>query len=463
MVQGWGIAGSAGRWTLAGCGAALLLAIALLAGSGLRAEGAGLADGTHLGVGSCARSTCHGRQEPTGAVVRQDEIQRWQDESSPAGAHSRAWRVLGGARGRSIAARLGIGDPQASPQCLGCHADPGATRGPMLQRSDGVTCEACHGGASTWLASHYAVGTSHARNVAQGMVALDDPRVRAGVCLDCHFGSAAPGQFVDHRLMAAGHPRIAFELDLFTTMEQHWNEDSDYAARKGRPSNVKVWAVGQAEAVARSLSLYAQPDLGTTGAFPEFYFFDCQTCHRRISDDPDYRPSAPVNPGRPVPLGFPAYQDENMIMLSAAAAVAAPDAGRQFDAASRAFHAALAQGRPQSLAAGAKLRASALALSARLSGAALGPGETLAILDRIASGAISDRFTDYEGCVQAVMGVDTLLSALVNQGAVSRDAAAGIRVDINRAYAAVRDPNTFDPAGFQRALGGAAASIRRLR
>gem|GEM_PF-5734023 len=111
MVQGWGIAGSAGRWTLAGCGAALLLAIALLAGSGLRAEGAGLADGTHLGVGSCARSTCHGRQEPTGAVVRQDEIQRWQDESSPAGAHSRAWRVLGGARGRSIAARLGIGDP----------------------------------------------------------------------------------------------------------------------------------------------------------------------------------------------------------------------------------------------------------------------------------------------------------------------------------------------------------------
>src|SRR5262249_11634903 len=135
MVQGWSIAGSAGRWTLAGCGVALLLMIALLVAGGPRAEGAGLGDGAHPGVGSSARSTCHGRQEPTGAVVGQDEIQRWQDESSPTGAHSRAWRVLGGARGRSIAARLGIGDPQASPQCLGCHADPAAARGPMLQRS----------------------------------------------------------------------------------------------------------------------------------------------------------------------------------------------------------------------------------------------------------------------------------------------------------------------------------------
>jgi hypothetical protein len=34
--------------------------------------------------------------------------------------------------------------------------------------------------------------------------------------------------------MAAGHPRISFELDLFTTLQQHHQEDNDYAtARAG--------------------------------------------------------------------------------------------------------------------------------------------------------------------------------------------------------------------------------------
>ena len=58
------------------------------------------------------------------------------------------------------------------------------------------------------LASHYAVGGTHAANVSRGMVPLDRPQVKAAVCLDCHFGSADGGQFVTHRIMAAGHPRI---------------------------------------------------------------------------------------------------------------------------------------------------------------------------------------------------------------------------------------------------------------
>ena len=57
------------------------------------------------------------------------------------------------------------------------------------------------------------------------MVPLENPRARAAQCLDCHFGSAGPGQFVNHRIMAAGHPRIAFEVDLFSTLTQHHDED----------------------------------------------------------------------------------------------------------------------------------------------------------------------------------------------------------------------------------------------
>ena len=67
-----------------------------------------IADGTYLGVASCGATTCHGRQEADGAIVRQDEIMRWQEESTPGGAHSRAFRVLREPRSIAIAKRLGI-------------------------------------------------------------------------------------------------------------------------------------------------------------------------------------------------------------------------------------------------------------------------------------------------------------------------------------------------------------------
>jgi hypothetical protein len=41
--------------------------------------------GVHEGVASCAGSTCHGRQAPDGAVVRQNELVSWQDPSGPGG------------------------------------------------------------------------------------------------------------------------------------------------------------------------------------------------------------------------------------------------------------------------------------------------------------------------------------------------------------------------------------------
>ena len=58
---------------------------------------------------------------------------------------------------------------------------------------------------------------------------------------------------------------------------------------------------------------------------------------------------------------------------------------------------------------------------------------------------------------------DTLLSALVDEGEVSERAANTIRVDINSAYRAVRDPNAYSPGQFRASLGRAAAAIRRLR
>jgi len=386
----------------------------------------------------------------------------WQDDSSPAGAHSRAWRVLTEPRSKAIAARLGIGEASRAPMCLGCHATPAAARGPRFQLADGVGCEGCHGAASGWIASHYAVGASHAGNVSRGLIALESPRARAGVCLDCHFGSADPGQFVSHRIMAAGHPRLSIELDLFTTLQQHHQEDADYTARKGRVDSVRMWAVGQAMALERALNLFASAR-GSDGVFPEFYFFDCHSCHRRVSDDANFRSSAVPNPGRQIPSGMPPFNDENMIMLAAAARVAAPSIAPRFERDSRAFHQAMARDRSGVLAAAASLKESARALATSFSGSAIGRTQIFAIIDSIAGEAISPRFTDYAGSVQAVMSVDTLLSALVDDGHVRRASAETIRADINSAYQAVRDPNAYRPGDFRAGLSRAAAAIRRLR
>ncbi|HKT77069.1 MAG TPA: multiheme c-type cytochrome, partial [Sphingobium sp.] len=335
-------------------GVAMLLALLLF---GLPGSGADAAPGparAFQGVASCAGSTCHGRMEGDGKVVRQDELARWQEPSSPGGAHSRAYAVLAGTRARQIAATLGLGEATAAPACLGCHATPAAATGARFLTQDGVGCEACHGPAGGWIASHYAVGASHASNVAAGMIPLERPQARASVCLDCHFGSDRPGQFVDHRIMAAGHPRISFELDLFSSMQAHHDEDADYARRKGRTDSLKFWAVGQAMAVERALTLYASPK-GSEGAFPEFTFFDCQSCHRRIYDQAERSKSWEANPGRPIPAGMPPFNDENMIMLSAAAKVIAPGAAARFDADSKAFHAAIASDRRAAVAAAGRL------------------------------------------------------------------------------------------------------------
>jgi len=465
-----GIVAGRTAWVLSALGGLFALVVAV----GLFILGSGIAGGTpataapssvsnggvHLGVASCSGSTCHGRQEADGQVVRQDELLRWQEPSSPSGAHSRAFAILAEPRSVDIARRLGLASAETAPMCLGCHSD-NASHGPRFQLSDGIGCEACHGGAQNWLSSHYAVGATHQGNVANGLYPLTEPRARAELCADCHFGSNRPGQFVNHKIMAAGHPRVSFELDLFSTLQAHHDEDEDYVARKGKQSNVRMWAVGQAVMLDRALTLFSDNRIAQEGIFPEFYFFDCHTCHRQISDDAGFRATAVANPGRPIPSGMPAFNDENMIMLLAAARVTAPSLASQFDANSRAFHAALASDRGSAVRAAGRLRATASALANNFSRTDFSRAQVFQIVDAVSSPANLARYTDYEGAVQAVMATDTLLNALVNSGYVGAGSATSIRADI--AYSAVREPNAFRPLEFRAAIGRATRAIRALR
>lgn len=421
------------------------------------------AQAVHQGVASCAGSTCHGRQAPDGAVVRQNELVTWQDPSSQAGAHSRAWRTLQGAWAQRIADRLGLGRASAAPACLGCHSDPvpAGLRGVRFQISDGVGCESCHGGSGNWLASHYTTAGTRADNLSRGMKALDDPRVLASTCLDCHFGGEGPNQFVSHRMMSAGHPRLTFELDLFNTYQQHHDADADYAARKRINRGVSVWAVGQAMALERSLTLFSRADRGQDGVFPEFYFFDCHSCHRAISDEPNPLVRFQTNPGRPIPTGAPPFNDENMILLAAAARVISPDLAERFLGDSRVFHAALGRDRQSAVSAAGSLLGSTRALSSALGGRAFSRADTLAILKGVLSDALTPRYTDYSGGVQAVMAVDTLLSSLVASGDLSVSVVAGMRRDVEAAYTAVREPNAYRPDEFRAAMRRIDAALER--
>jgi hypothetical protein len=51
----------------------------------------------------------------------------------------------------------------------------------------------------------------------------------------------------------------------------------------------------------------------------------------------------------------------------------------------------------------------------------------------------------------------------VRENRVTVGAAAGIRASINRAYAAVESPESYNPGAFRAALGQATRSIGALR
>ena len=115
------------------------------------------------------------------------------------------------------------------------------------------------------------------------------------------------------------------------------------------------------------------------------------------------------------------------------------------------------------LSAAAQLQQTVSALKVAFAARSFSGADAFALVDAISAKAVGDRLTDYSGSQQAVMGVDTLLNAMVSSGRITVGAAAGIRADIDRAYTAVRDPNAFRPADFQASLGSAVRAIGALR
>ena len=271
----------------------------------------GVADYKHLGVATCATSVCHGKLAPQpGKNVALNEYRIWTQEDR----HAQAYRTLELAESKRIAANLGLPSATTAKICLDCHADnvPSDKRGPKFQMSDGVGCEACHGGSEKWIESHAAESATHKDNVARGMYPTEQPLKRAQVCLGCHLGTK--DRFATHAIMGAGHPRLSFELEAYTTNQPaHYVVDADYEQRKGKIEGMNLWLTGQIESARRMLTLLQTDMFHSGGMFPELAFYDCHSCHHPMDK---IRWNA-QRAGAGIKPGTLRLQTQNLIVLQA--------------------------------------------------------------------------------------------------------------------------------------------------
>lgn len=207
-------------------------------------------------------------------------------------AEERSRTILKNFRGLATAREA---RPDQDALCLSCHVLPN----PRLETisfpgrflaADGVSCESCHGGARDWVAHHFArewKELGSAEKEAKGFADTKNLLKRAKTCVGCHVGKQ--GMEVNHDLIAAGHPRLRFELgaNLASYAGRHWSlrdEKSRYSDFEER-----AWMLGQLVSAQAALDLLAERAAGsvldgtpTERPWPELAEFNCASCHHRL-------------------------------------------------------------------------------------------------------------------------------------------------------------------------------------
>ncbi len=236
-----------------------------------------------VGAGSCAAANCHGGDGSRGAIGSEYSIWIQQDP------HARAYTVLFSDLSQLITAQLRLETPaHQSAMCLNCHAPHSAS--PQLM--DGVTCESCHGPAEKWLKLHVQrdwEDNDRWEKADKGFHYTKDILTRARVCVECHVGSQE--RDVNHDLIAAGHPRLFFELSAFhANMPKHWPVRDDLARQSPdgkRPNQsyfeAKLWAVGQVASAEAAVELLVSRVSSEEAIWPEFAEHGCFACHHDLT------------------------------------------------------------------------------------------------------------------------------------------------------------------------------------
>jgi hypothetical protein len=393
------------------------------------------------GVVNCANSLCHGSVKPIkDSNVLQTEYVTW----SRVDKHARAYNVLASEQSLRIARNLGIGKPAEAKLCLDCHTHniPKDLRGERFRLDDGVSCEACHGPSGRWLQSHVQDGATHEANLSAGLYPTSDPLARAQLCMSCHFGNA--DRFVTHRLMGAGHPRMAFELDTFTTVEPaHFKPDADWEKRKRMWDGVQVWAIGQALAVSEMMSVLIDPRRGRDGLFPELVLFDCHACHHPMSD----RRWTPRTPG--LGPGVVRLNDSNMLMVREIAKVVDAPLGTRIAATMLKLQQAVSGG-SDALGHAQALKDDMAALIPRLEAHRFTEADLRGILNGLIAEGLNGQYHDYAGAEQATMAIGSVANFMFERGILK--SARNINGGLAALQKTVANDEHYSPAQFQTAL-----------
>ena len=249
---------------------------------------------------SCAGASCHGGGQ-VGAVgsehstwARELPPRRDPDDTTPpppTDPHARAYSVLFNEVSVRMGKALGIKEPHKEKRCLACHAVDSAkdaeTRDQIL--SEGVGCGGCHGPADKWVSEHTLPSWKARGNREKweqfGFVPTKSLVARSLVCAGCHVGDGA--RDMNHDMIAAGHPRLAFEPARFHHQpgyRKHW-------AEKGSPRDfeVRLWVVGQAATLRAAANLLHERATKVAAGdknspWPEFSGYSCYACHQPIGD-----------------------------------------------------------------------------------------------------------------------------------------------------------------------------------
>jgi Cytochrome c554 and c-prime len=237
-----------------------------------------------MGAGSCASAACHNANFTHGDLG--SEYTTWITRDR----HARAYEILFADRSKTIQKNLAAKLPaHQDMRCLRCHVtpdlDPSAEKKAPYFRTDGVSCESCHGAAEKWLNVHHLPAWKDMTAAAKkqhGMNDLQSVPARVQFCVRCHVGE--PGMDVDHDLIAAGHPRLAFEMTAFHAfMPHHWSDAKD---RTRTDFEARMWVAGQLAQSHAALELIAHRAGDAKHLWPEFAFHDCVSCHHDLKSPP---------------------------------------------------------------------------------------------------------------------------------------------------------------------------------
>ena len=416
----------------------------------------------YIGPGSCAASSCHGSVKSiAGSRILQNEYSTWiiQDK------HSRAYQALTGDVGERMARILKLGaKAEEAPKCLACHSlNPAPEqRGRVFEISEGVSCENCHGPASGWLGPHTTRTWAHEKSVALGMHDTQSVIHRTEKCLECHLGTK--NRFVDHEMIAAGHPDLYFELDSFSAvMPRHWKSPRE--SEPGKPAEdaawvgVREWSAGQAvqlRAAMERLTWRAKDErFDKKDVWPEFSELSCFACHHALGPAKDsWRQEHGYIGRRP---GNPAWNSSRYSVFRLLAKQIDSANAQELDRQLLAVSDEMSKLNPdRSAVASAASAAAPLAqrIAERLATMQYDQAIALRLLQRIPDDAENIALADERAAEQAAMALDSLYIAY------SKDAkpanASEVRAAINALFQQLENPSAYNADQF-------ASALRRIR